>query len=582
MSKIFPFLLITALIVFSFQKEQKLKGTPISLSCDSLSRGKAFDGDFSTEFKSALKSDGWVGLKFDFQYTITKIGYLHKESNGADYILGLFEGANDESFIDSVPLFMIKNQNLENQMNYININVTKPFKFIRYIGPTEKYSVISEFEVYGYQGEDKIGTIYEQMYQLTNIPSMVINTENNEVPIDKIKKIKCNINIIDNGKLKSKKAVIKLRGNSSMKVEKKGYKIQFESEFNPLDFPHEGITFNLISNYFDKSLIRNLLGYKISTLFEFPYTITCKSIDLIFNGNFRGNYLLCEQIEVSKNRIPITEMSEDDIYEPEISGGYLLEIDGYAKENNYYSETDKGLLYVIKYPKEDNIRQEQREYIENFMNLMEKNVYENNVDLIDIDSFVNYFLMNEFVGDSDQVWSSYYIHKERNEYKLRFGPFWDFDLAFENGVSVYSVNQKNNYLFKYCEFAGTIIDFTIKLLNNTEILDSIKERWEYMKLYKLVKNDLFEYIDDIYEYIKESAKLNFMRWNVLNQRLLCGGPVLYGSHEGEVKGVKEYIDKRFDTLTRVIYNTTEESLLEKVDTFWGPNGKWIGCNLNIS
>ena len=188
MSKISSILLFSVLIVSCLQKEQKLKGTPISLSCDSESREKAFDGDSSTEFKSALKSDGWVGLKFEFQYIITKIGWLQKESNGADYILGLFEGANEESFIDSVPLYLIKEKGIEGEMNYININVTKPFKFIRYVGPVEKYSVISELEVYGYQGEDKTGTTDEQMYQPTNIPIMVINTENGEVPVDKEKK----------------------------------------------------------------------------------------------------------------------------------------------------------------------------------------------------------------------------------------------------------------------------------------------------------------------------------------------------------------------------------------------------------
>ena len=578
MSKILNIILLSILILTCLQKEQKLKGTPISLSCDSESREKAFDEDYTTEFKSTLKSDGWVGLKFEFQYIITKIGWLQKENNGTDYILGLFEGANEESFIDSVPLYLIKEKGIEGEMNYININVTKPFKFIRYVGPIEKYSVISEFEVYGYQGEDKTGTTGEQMYQPSNIPVMVINTENGQIPVDKEKTISCNINIINNGKLTNKKATVRLRGNTSMQVEKKGYRIKFESNFNPLDFHKEGKNFNLISSYFDKSLIRNLLGYKISTIFEMPYTITCKSIDLIFNGDFKGNYLLCEQMEVNKNRIPITEMNKEDIYEPEVSGGYLLEIDGYAKDEGYYSETEKGILYAIKYPKKDDIKKEQREYIENFMNEMEKKVYENNMDLIDIDSYVNYFLVNEFIGDSDSLWSSYYIHKERNDYRLHFGPFWDFDLTFDNEVTIYSANDKSNFIFKFCEYYGSITDFTIKLLNNSDVFDAIKERWEYMKLYKLVKNDLLEFIDNTYEYVKESAKLNFMRWDILNKRLMCGGPIK-GTYEGEVEAVKQYITKRFDTLTDIINRKTEETLLEKVESCWGPNGTWAQCKL---
>ena len=578
MSKIFTSFLLSILIVSCFQKEQKLKGTPISLSCDSQSREKAFDEDSSTEFKSALKSDGWVGLKFDLQYIITKIGWLQKQSNGADYILGIFEGANEESFIDSVPLYMIKEKGLEGEMNYVTIEVTKPFKYVRYVGPADKYSVISEFEVYGYQGEDKAGTEDEQMYQPTNIPVMVINTENNEVPVGKEKTIPCNINIIDNGKLKSTKATVRLRGNTSMQVEKKGYRINFETKYNPLDFPHEGKKFNLVSSYFDKSLIRNLLGYKISSIFEMPYTITCKPLDIIFNGDYKGNYLLCEQVEVKRYRVPITQMSEEDIYEPEVSGGYLLEIDGYGLYNDGYSGTKKGLIYGIKYPKEEDIKPEQKAYIENYMNEMEQKVYENNMDFIDIDSYANYFLVNEFIGDSDSLWSSYYINKERNDNKLHFGPFWDFDLTFDNEVSIYSANTKNNFIFKFGEHAGTIMDFTIKLVNNSDVFNAIKERWEYMKLYKLLKDDLFEYIDDTVEYIKESAKLNFMRWNILNKRLLCGGPIK-GTYEGEVDAVRQYVNKRFDTLTNLINRKTEAMLLEKVDTCWGYNGTWINCRL---
>ena len=122
------------------------------------------------------------------------------------------------------------------------------------------------------------------------------------------------------------------------------------------------------------------------------------------------------------------------------------------------------------------------------------------------------------------------------------------------------------------------MDFTIKLVNNSDVFDAIKERWEYMKLYKLLKDDLFEYIDDTVEYIKESAKLNFMRWNILNKRLLCGGPIK-GTYEGEVDAVRQYVNKRFDTLTNLINRKTEAMLLEKVDSCWGYNGTWINCRL---
>ena len=107
---------------------------------------------------------------------------------------------------------------------------------------------------------------------------------------------------------------------------------------------------------------------------------------------------------------------------------------------------------------------------------------------------------------------------------------------------------------------------------------AVKERWEYMRLYKLLKDDLIKFIDNSSEYVKESAKLNFMRWDILNKRLICGGPIK-GSYEGEVEAVKQYITKRLDTLTDIVNRANQETLLEKVESCWGKNGVWAGCKL---
>jgi len=67
-------------------------------------------------------------------------------------------------------------------------------------------------------------------------------------------------------------------------------------------------------------LIRNVLAYKISSLLKLKFTPSCRYIDLIFNGNFMGNYLICDKIEVSEGRLNITKMDETCTKEPELSG----------------------------------------------------------------------------------------------------------------------------------------------------------------------------------------------------------------------------------------------------------------------
>ena len=54
---------------------------------------------------------------------------------------------------------------------------------------------------------------------------------------------------------------------------------------------------------YDKSLLRNLLGYEMSFIFGLKFTPSCRFIDLIVNWNFRGNYLICDKIQLSDERI---------------------------------------------------------------------------------------------------------------------------------------------------------------------------------------------------------------------------------------------------------------------------------------
>ena len=53
----------------------------------------------------------------------------------------------------------------------------------------------------------------------------------------------------------------------------------------------------LLANFFDRSLLRNSLALKISQLAELKYTPRCLPVDVIFNGNFRGNYYICEKMK---------------------------------------------------------------------------------------------------------------------------------------------------------------------------------------------------------------------------------------------------------------------------------------------
>ena len=74
----------------------------------------------------------------------------------------------------------------------------------------------------------------------------------------------------------------------------------------------------LIPNLFDKSLLRNRLGDEISFIFGLKFSPSCWYVDFILNGNYRGNYMICDKIEVKEDRVDITKMDETCIEEQEI------------------------------------------------------------------------------------------------------------------------------------------------------------------------------------------------------------------------------------------------------------------------
>jgi len=114
-------------------------------------------------------------------------------------------------------------------------------------------------------------------------------------------------------------------------------------------------------------------------MIDLPFTPRCRFIDVIMNGNFRGNYYICDQVEVKSGRVDIGSPSDEDI-----TGGYLLEFDARAIEEEKYFLTEKGLVGEIKDPDSDDITEAQDEYIKSYLNEMEKSVYNGNLDYIDL------------------------------------------------------------------------------------------------------------------------------------------------------------------------------------------------------
>jgi hypothetical protein len=408
----------------------------------------------------------------------------------------------------------------------------------------------------------------EYYYQATNLPLIVIHTEESVEPYDKENYITCSIKIIKDNKVDTEgKAKIRLRGNMTFRLKKKPYRIKFDDKQSPLGMPAKAKKWNLLANHSDKTLLRNKLGLKMSTLFEMKYTPACQPADLMVNGEFKGSYDLCDQIEQGEGRVEIEKMNKKAIKEPEVTGGYIIEADHWAAREEFYAESKRGIVYSIKYPDEEDIVPEQIDYINNTFNLAEEAVYNNDLSKIDIESFCKFILIEDLSGNSETFWSTY-MTKERLEDKFYFGPVWDFDIAFDNDIRIYPVLEKKNFIFKWGFEAGTMDQFALKILSNENTLKKLKEIWKQYSESKITKDILVKFIDEQCKNIYESQKLNFMRWDVLNKTVLIN-PVVRGSFEAEVDYLKEFIQKRFDITDEIvkIANSTFVNIKNEKNSF---------------
>ena len=467
-------------------------------------------------------------IEIDKNNLVAQISWTKTEDYDFNYLLGVFEASNDPSFMNGIPIGIIKKNGKFNEVNYLDVVATETYKYIRYIPPNSNNTKIFPIKIYGYELEKNEKFEIQNYFQITNLPLVSIHTENFTDPLQ-TEDYNCTITIINNGKIEnSENSFIKVRGRSSnFASPKKSFRIKFASKQKILDIKGKEKKWTLIANHFDRSFLRNFLAFKISDLIGLKFSPRCRPVDVLINGNYRGTYYICDKLEVGKNRLNITKMEETDITEPNISGGYLLEIDASSRRGggNSIFKTDKGINGKIEYPKEDKITSEQKTYIVQKLNKFEDEVYNGILDSIDLESYSKYFLVEEFCADPDHVFSSFYFHKERNDDKFYFGPVWDFDLAFDNDRRLKPTSEKPEFSLNYGDSSGTTRQFIKTLLANKNVIKYIKKTWENLCETVLTEDALLDFIEENSDKIKESVELNILKWDntVSENRMPWGG-----------------------------------------------------------
>ena len=547
-----------------------------SASCSSTvnTAANAFDGNLSNYFSACNESGGWVGLDLGSAHVITKISYCPHANHADRMLLGVFEGANLPDFGDAVPLYLITTSPSNNTLTSQTINCSKGFRYVRYVGPTNTHSDIAEMKFYGYNGEGN----NTQFIQITNLPTVIVHTTDAQDIVSKESYVNGIISVISNNgtNLFRDSLEIKGRGNASWNFPKKPYKIKLDKKASLLGMPAVEKTWTLINNYGDKTLMRNLLAFDLSKRLGLPYTPAAKSVDLFLNGEYKGNYQLCDQVEVATGRVELEKMKATDTIMPNLSGGYLIEMDAYSYEETTKFNSDYGNIPVtIKYPKDDDIVAAQVAYIKSHFNKMENTLYANNYTdttngfrkYIDIGTFLRHFLVGEMSGNTDTYWSTN-MYKKRNNDKFYFGPVWDFDIAYENDYRTYPINDNPEWIYASTgSSARGVRKMVNRIFSDSTVMQQLKAIYaSYRNSGVLTEDNLVQVVNDNATLLEQSQQINFMRWDILNTAVHMN-PQVYGSYAGEVDNVRNFVKNRLAWMDKKLayeYNNINEEKISKI------------------
>lgn len=307
---------------------------------------------------------------------------------------------------------------------------------------------------------------------------------------------------------------IRGRGNATWNImEKKSYRLQFDEKTNLLGIDTGDVkTWVLLANHCDQTMLRSRMAFVLGNMLD---GIECSSsvafVDLYINGRYNGVYLLCEQVEVQKNRVDIKETAG-------VNSGYLIELDQYYEgtENTdffWINELPYSILSNTKSP-------EQVEYIKNYVRAVEDAILSGDRSrfeaVADIASCVDMYIIQEFMKNIDAGWSSFFMYIKEDGGKLFFGPPWDFDIAAGNDFRLDNGSYEGIYVGSGdYEFTQSNRWF-IGLMKTEWFKNEVRQRWSAAR--EIINNAIGE-AENLGTKYREDFDRNYDRWIIFGQRI---------------------------------------------------------------
>ncbi len=340
-------------------------------------------------------------------------------------------------------------------------------------------------------------------------------------------------------------AEVKVRGNYTLDYVKKPIRIKFDKKQSVLGL-HDGEKYKnwvLLADWKDLSMTNNTVAFYLGNTIlgsDGYYCTDFRNVEVYLNGQYWGVYLLVEQQETKDDRSSAPEV-DDDYTGNDI--GYLFEYDGYYNLEgpdgdptftiNHQGLPSGGGGYTVKSDiYADSQLQFLKNYVENCLYIANQatkgKFYQFDADynvipatseisvkdavgsVIDLQSLVDTYIINEIAKDLDVDWSSFYLSLDmtgEGSKKLTFEAPWDFDSSF-------GLTHKDNCAPTEGLYAATNANPWFQLVaNQSWFWEMVCEKWAELKKYGVFDNviTLLEAEKTTY---KEYYIRNYERWSV--------------------------------------------------------------------
>lgn len=305
------------------------------------------------------------------------------------------------------------------------------------------------------------------------------------------------------------------RGQSSWNCDsKKSFSLRLESNISLLGMPASN-AYNLIGNAYDPSLIKNVTFNSLADKLGIKHQPAMESVNLYIDGTYQGVYTLTTKVNVDKNRIGLSQ------------GDYLYRMDSPTQDQAiFYNSTtwfEDGLTYPVAdliYPQNasEHKYSDAAEKLQKAIDAMENPESKDLNELVDVDSLVKYYWVQEASMNFDAWQRSVYIYYDHTDGRMHFGPVWDMDLTLGSPYEKEGMQFVDPHGFRV-RYAG----YYTTLFERDDFCEAVKNAY----LYGGVREALFDLMDEFKAQKEALGGDAYLNWTMFGHANM-GTTLMYG------------------------------------------------------